>query len=55
MKKPDREKFFAVATAGFALRGRADVRLSELAGIVFSPVESSFFDNLDSEVRSRCT
>ena len=52
LKKPNREKFFAVVTAGSALRGRAAIRLSELAGIVFSPVESSFFDNLDSEIRS---
>ena len=51
LKKPDRERFFSVVTAGFALQGRTDLRLSDFAGIVFNPVESSFFDNLDSEIR----
>ena len=51
LKKPDRERFFSVVTAGFALQGRTDLRLSDFAGIVFNPVESSFFDNLDPEIR----
>ncbi len=47
LKKPNRERFFAV----LGLQVRPDLRLSDRAGIVFSPVESSFFDSLDSEIR----
>ena len=52
LRKPDRERFFSIVTAAFSLRGRTDLRVSEKAGIVFNPSESSFFDNLDSEVRT---
>ena len=51
LQVPNREKFFAVATAAESLRGRSDIYPSEKAGIVFNPVESIFFDNLDSELR----
>ena len=51
LRKPNRESFFSIVTAAFSLRGRTDLRLSERAGIVFNPVESTFFDNLDSELR----
>ena len=52
LRKPNRERFFSVVTAAFSLKGRTDLRLSEEAGIVFNPVESTFFDNLDSELRN---
>ena len=51
LKAPDRENFFSVVTAADSLRGRSDVRTSDHAGIVFNPVESTFFDNLDTELR----
>jgi hypothetical protein len=35
----------------FSLQGRTDLRPTEKAGIVFNPVESTFFANLDSELR----
>ena len=52
LKKPDRDKFFSIITAEVALSGRMDLRSTHKAGIVFNPVESSFFENLDSEIRS---
>lgn len=52
LKRPEREKFFSVITAEIALSGRMDLRRTNMAGIVFNPVESSFFDNLDEEIRS---
>ena len=55
LKKPEREKFFSVITAEVALSGRMDIRSANTAGIVFNPVESSFFENLDerNQVASR--
>ena len=51
LRKPNRERFFSIVTAAFSLEGRTDLRPSERAGIVFNPVESAFFGNLDSELR----
>ena len=51
LRKPNREEFFAIVTAEVSLRGRTDLRPSGMAGIVFNPVESSFFSALDSELR----
>ena len=51
LRKPNRESFFSIVTAQDSLRGRTDLRTTEKAGIVFNPVESSFFENLDSELR----
>ena len=51
LRKPDRERFFSIITAAFSLRGRTDIRPSEKAGIVLNPVESTYFDNMDSELR----
>jgi hypothetical protein len=36
---------------GVLARGRTDLRTTEKAGIVFNPVESTFFESLDSEIR----
>ena len=52
LKRPEREKFFSVITAEVALSGRMDLHSTHKAGIVFNPVESSFFENLDDEIRS---
>ena len=51
LSKPNRERYFSIVTAAFSLRGRTDIRHTERAGVVFNPVESTFFDNLDSELR----
>ena len=51
LRKPNREDFFAVITAEASLRGRTDIRPSEKAGIVVNPVESQYFDTLDTELR----
>ena len=51
LRKPKREEFFSIITAGVTLQGRTDLRLSDKAGLVFNPVESSFFDTLDAELR----
>ncbi|MCH7786665.1 MAG: hypothetical protein IIC22_04050 [Chloroflexi bacterium] len=52
LRKPNREQFFAVITAGVSLEGRTDIRLTEKAGLVFNPVESLFFDTLETELHS---
>ncbi len=51
LRKPNREKFFTVITAAESLRGRTDLVPTQKAGIVFRPVESTFFENLDKELR----
>ena len=52
LRKPNREQFFAVITAGVSLEGRTDIRLTEKAGLVFNPVESLFFDTLETELQA---
>ena len=52
LRKPNREQFFAVITAGVSLEGRTDIRLTEKAGLVFNPVESLFFDTLATELQA---
>ena len=51
LRKPNRERFFSIITAEVSLQGRGDIRPTKHAGLVFNPVESSFFDNLESELR----
>ena len=51
LRKPSRERYFSIITAAFSLRGRTDLRPTEKAGLVFNPVESTFFESLDSELR----
>ena len=51
LRKPNRERFFSIVTAADSLQGRTDIRHTDKAGLVFNPVESTFFDNLDSELR----
>ena len=50
LRKPSREQYFAVVTAGASLEERSDLRLTDRAGLVFNPVETSFFDNLEQEI-----
>ena len=51
LRRPSRERFFSIVAAELSLSERSDLRSTHKAGIVFNPVESTFFDNLDSEVR----
>jgi hypothetical protein len=51
LRKADREQFFSIVTAAVSLRGRTDLRPSDRAGIVFNPVESQFFEELEAELR----
>ncbi len=51
LRRPRREQYFAVVTAGASLEGRSDLKLTDRAGLVFNPVESSFFENLEQEIR----
>jgi hypothetical protein len=51
LRKPNRDKYFAIVTAADSLRERSDIGPAESAGLVFNPVESTFFENLDSELR----
>ena len=51
LRKADREQFFSIVTAAVSLSGKMDLRPSERAGIVFNPVESQFFEELDTELR----
>jgi hypothetical protein len=52
LRKGNRENYFAIITAGVSFEGRTDIRFTQKAGLVFNPVESSYFDNLDSELRN---
>jgi hypothetical protein len=51
LKTPDRDVFLSIVGAAFDLRGRTDLRILDKAGIVMSPAESDYFDNLDAELR----
>ena len=51
IRRADRDAYFSIITAADTLRGRTDLRPMEKAGLVFNPVDSTFFENLDSEVR----
>lgn len=52
LRKANREQFFSIITASVSLSGRTDLRPLEKAGIVFNPVDSRFFDELDSELQN---
>ena len=51
LRKPNREQFFSIITAAYSLQGRTDLIPTGKAGLVFNPVESGFFENLDAELR----
>ncbi len=50
-RKLSREQFFAIVTPATSLSGRSDLKLTSKAGIVFNPVESTFFSELDAKLR----
>jgi hypothetical protein len=49
---PDREQFFSIIGAAYNLEARAELRPTYKAGVVVNPVESTYFENLDSEMRT---
>ena len=51
IKAPSREEFFSIVGAASDLQARSDLRVTQKAGLVVNPVESSYFDDLDSELR----
>ena len=51
LRKPNREQFFSITTAAYSLQGRTNIRPATEAGLVFNPTESTFFENLDKEIR----
>ena len=52
LKRPNREQVFSVISAEIALSERSDIKSTAKAGIVFNPVDSSFFSNLDEEINN---
>ena len=52
LRRPNREQFFAIATAAVGLSARAGLNVTNSAGVVFNPVESSFFAELESEMNA---
>ena len=52
LKPPDREQFSSIIGAAYNLEARTEIRPTYKAGVVVNPVESSYFDNLDSEMRT---
>ena len=51
LRRPNRDAYFSIITAADTLAGRTDLRPLEKAGLVFNPVDSTFFKDLDSEIR----
>ena len=51
LRKTSREVFFTATAAAMSLADRTGLRLADKAGVVYNPVESTFFDNLDAEIR----
>lgn len=52
LQAPSRDEFFSIVGAAHDLEARTDLRPTQKAGLVVNPVESSYFDNLDSELRT---
>ncbi len=50
-RRAKREGYFAITAAAESLAGRDGLRLKDQAGLVYNPIESKFFENLDSEIR----
>tara|TARA_B000000460_G_C21492374_1_gene382227 strand:- start:699 stop:1265 length:567 start_codon:yes stop_codon:yes gene_type:complete len=51
LKKPKREQFFSIVGAASTVEERENLSFSHRAGVVFSPVDSLFFEELDREIR----
>jgi len=47
----NRDPYFSVITSAISLAGDTQLRPLEKAGLVFNPVDTSFFQNLDTEIR----
>ncbi len=52
LKAPGKEEFFSIIGAAYSLESRTELRPTQMAGLVVNPVESSYFDNLDTELRT---
>ena len=52
IKAPNKERFFSIIGAAHSLEARTDIRATNFAGVVVNPVESTYFDNLDSEIKA---
>ena len=52
LRTPDREQFFSIIGAAYNLDAGTEFRPTYRAGVVVNPVESTYFDNLDSEIRA---
>ena len=50
IKQVNRDGYFSIATAADSLHSYGDLEHTGKAGLVFNPVESTFFENLNSEV-----
>ena len=51
LRQANRDAYFSIITAAVSLEGRGDLRPTEKAGLVFNPVDSAFFQSLDSEIK----
>lgn len=51
-REAHRERYLSILEAAVSLGKGGDLRPTGRAGIVFNPVESPFFDNLDAELRT---
>ena len=52
IKAPKKEEFFSIIGAAHSLEARTDIRPANQAGVVVNPVESTYFDNLDAEIKA---
>lgn len=50
LRQANRDAYFSIITAADSLHGHSDLLTIEKAGLVFNPVESTFFENLSSEI-----
>ena len=51
LKKPKRDQFFSIVGAAATVEERENLSFSHSAGVVFSPVDSLYFEQLDKEIR----
>ena len=52
IRAPKKEEFFSIIGAAQSLAMRTDIRSANLAGVVVNPVESTYFDNLNAEIKT---
>ncbi len=51
VRAPTKEDFFSIIGAARVLETRSELRLTRMAGLLVNPVEASYFDKLDAELR----